>query len=1085
MAHTHYYAIVGDVHVRGRREPAPLTLDQHAGQKVVVLEPPSTPVVVGTILRGTLSGSMARVTRIVNAQEWVIESLPGLAGIPGLAWAQNYNFPGLPASSETISLDTGGTAVISPLAKDQVQPGYGQFVPQHNDPWFADFVPADQSDTIWYDQGSKRAMVIDLASVTGTWTAGDRCATSAGGGFTILYKVSSTRWAVIRRSGAALVAAQTVTNVTNPGGGATISAVPSEPRQGTFVAFTQMPNGTGVNSAGLIGPSLSVNGNDTTTAAPWEFIRNGNGTDGGEAGIGPENRLVHRAHAKWQQQADVDDRAIRATSWSSMDAGGPTDGDGLLGGVTAQVVRCTGAFAGGWQEGEMVTGPGGWSGKVLGHSVTNKLVFVHGTNGAVLGAGTITGGTSGSTATAEGPAHGWQPGSTHWTNLVEHFADMISAPGAKWESGSGKKEPRWEGIALMVWDCEILVHGLGCPAVSTEIATAQWVALIAALRAHLEREDLPIAVWKHRPDARSSVAFLGVPASRRLHDVIDALPGLLDRVVVVDSAAYDMAAPLPGLPDQGIWLTTDAYVDLGDDLWRALDWANTEIEPGSWGRVPIVFVLGGEQATGFISGSKAMELDMDPDLWPSTTFPIGVGVDTTDPKCMAWNPQYEVLEPLHVGRNCNGFFGSSALTCGSEVPLMARFKMRVSADPDESDRCILAKFAVPGAAVNAGVLQASATFDPDLTTRPEVIVTASVSAFAATSSLPARGRLNAAAGTFLAEVWPIGAAVTVRGSAIGVLGAGGNDTAPWRTVTLRDRAPDGSWIELVGGFVVEASRPFTLTSGPIPILPELRRQIDLLFAECAANKLVPDPRLIVFEAGEHDLLKASEFEAAFRRFWTAIEPLLAMRGKGEEPIAKVIVKTSKNTPVQVLDADLEVLRTAQTTVAGELANAVVLDPSDLAMEYGGYVRRTNRLQNGLHFSARATITKGFRIDAAAATLGPSKGIPAHPAGELAVDFGSVDGGINKSGAASTSGDTGDKSLTTTGEKSIDGAPSAEQSQGLVDAMFTAPDVASYTTPTGQQVQRRSVDELIRLERHAQTQVARQRGHFRTIGSFEE
>ncbi len=1081
MANTHYYGIFGDLHVRGRREPAPLTLDQHAGQKVFVVSPPGTPVQVGTILRGTVSGSLARVTRIVNEQEWEIESLPGAAGIPGLAFAQNYNFAGLPNSGEPVSLDTGGTAVISPLTVNgQVQPGYQQFIPQHNDAWFTDFVPADQSDTVWYDQASKRAMVIDLSSVTGTWTAGDRCATSAGGGFTILYKVSSTKWAVIRRTGAALAVSQTVTNATNPGGGATISAVPSEPRTGNFVSFCQMPNGTGVNSAGLLGPNLSVSGNDTTTTAPWERIRNGNGTDGGAAGIGPENRLVHRAHAKWQQQADVDDRAIRATNWSSLDIDA---NEGLLGGVTAQVVRCTGAFAGGWQEGETVTGPGGWSGKVLGHSVTNKMVFVHATNGATLAAGTITGGTSGSTATADGAAHGWQPGSTHWNHLVTHIADMLAAPGAKWESVAGKREPKWEGVALMIWDSEIQVHLFGCPAVSSEIATAQWAALIEALRDHLGRPDLPIAVWKHRAEARSSIAFLGVPASRRLHDVIDALPSLLSRVVVVDSAAYDMAAPLPGLPDQQIWLATDAYVALGDDLWRGLDFANTEVEPGDWKRVPIVFVLGGEQATGFIHGSKAMELDMDPDLWPSTTFPIGVGVDTTDPKCMSWNAQLEEIEPLHVGRNCNGFFGSSSLTCGAEVPLMARFKMRVSNDPTESDRCILAKFAVPAAAVNARVLTAAATWDPDLTSRPEINVTASVTALSATSSLPARGRLTAAAGTFLVEDWPNGAAVTVRGSALGVLGAGGNNTAPWRTATLRDRATDGSWIELVGPFVAEASRPLTLTSGPIPILPELRRQIDLLFGECAANKMIPDPRLIVFEAGEHDLPNASEFEAAFRRFWAAIEPLLSMRGKGEEPIAKVVVKTSKNTPWPVLDADLDLLRTAQTTVAGELANAVVLDPSDLAMEYGGYVRRTNRLQNGLHFSARATITKGFRIDAVAATLGPSKGIPAHPAGELAVDFGSVDGGINKSGSASTSEDTEDKSSTTTA-KSIDGAPSAEQQQALTDAMLESPDIASYTTPTGLQVTRRSASDLIALQREMDARASRRRGFRQTLVRFD-
>ena len=108
-----------------------------------------------------------------------------------------------------------------------------------------------------------------------------------------------------------------------------------------FYSWAGTP-GTAINSAGLIGPNLSVAGNDTTTTAPWERIRNGNGTDGGEAGIGPENRLVHRAHAKWQQQTDVDDRAIRATNWSSVDAGG--FGDGLLGAVDRSDVRApTGA----------------------------------------------------------------------------------------------------------------------------------------------------------------------------------------------------------------------------------------------------------------------------------------------------------------------------------------------------------------------------------------------------------------------------------------------------------------------------------------------------------------------------------------------------------------------------------------------------------------------------------------------------------------------------------------------------------------------------------------------------------------------
>ena len=291
------------------------------------------------------------------------------------------------------------------LAAGQSQPGIIQFATQHNDSWLGDFVPADQSDTVWLDWNAKRAQTIDVSGVTGTWAIGDRVQTSAGGSFTILHKSTATRWAIVRKAGTALAAAQTLTNLTSPGGAATIAVVGADPARGTWCAYTVMPNGTGINPSGTIGPVEGVNGNDPD----WEFPRNGNGTDGREASVGPENRLIHRAHAFWQLQTDVDNRATRFLTVSSMD---DNEVDGLLGGVSVQVVRCTGAFAGGWVPGETVTGPGGWSATVHGHSVANKMVFVVAPNGATLAAGPITGGTSGA---ATGGSGGTATGGTGGT----------------------------------------------------------------------------------------------------------------------------------------------------------------------------------------------------------------------------------------------------------------------------------------------------------------------------------------------------------------------------------------------------------------------------------------------------------------------------------------------------------------------------------------------------------------------------------------------------------------------------------------------------------------------------------------------
>ena len=1074
MPFTHYYGLIGDSHTRGRRAPAPLVVDRVLGQRMTVLTPPTPAAEVNVIVRGATSGAMARIVRIINSTEWILQSLPGVLGAAGVAFAQNVNLAGFPATGEVINLDNGGSTTIRFFGTDQAFPADEQYGPQHAQRWLNDFVPPDQSDFTFWDGNAKPARQVDVSGLSGTWNVGDRVQTSAGGQFTILLKPTGVQWKVIRATGPALAVGQTLTNLTTPGGAATIAVLETDPPVGTWVPYTVQPNGTGVLPNNTVGVD-----------SYWERLRNGNGTDGGEPGFGPENRLIHRAFEFWQQQGDIDNRAIRVLPFSSNDS--VTSPDGILGGVVIQVVKCTGTFPTTWVVGETVTGGGGWSAKVHGYNSTSKLLFVHTPNGETLTAGAITGATSGAVGTSLGEALGWQPGSSHWNRLVAEIDKATAATQGKWSNGSGvKMDPRWEGLALMIWESEIAVHSAtyGAPLLTGATATQQWVTFITELRGILGRTDLPIALWKHRLESQQSVAGpFGIPISFFVSQVLDEIPSLVPGVAIVASQSYEMAAPPVGVADPSLWLETDAYLDLGDDFWRALQWGATTVAPGNFERVPVGIVLGQSQATGFIPAGTMLAIDRDPDLWPSTTF--SVGVDTTDPNALSWNTRTEALEPFHCAQNANGFWGTNTGTCGSETPLVARMKLRFSDTVAETARFILFKATVPGSCVNKNVPDATATWDPDLTSRTMTTASLTVTALAATSTLPARGRFTGAAGTFNTGIYVIGLSLVIDGSVLGVLGAGGNDSPPWSVQRIRDVGTDGSWIEVEGPFVPEGPRNFSITAGPPPIWPELVRQWKLFLAACTELQIIPQPVFIYWEQGESDLNHVTEFEAATQRFWAAAEPLFGMRMKGEEKIAKCVVLTTKNTPWPCPDVNVEQLRAIQTSIAGSLGNAVTVDPSDLSMEYGGYVKRDTRLKNGVHFTSRAMVTKGFRADAALATLGPTKGIPAHPAGELAVDFGAVDGGVPGSSAGGSSSLTGDKDLTTTttGTKSLV-APTAEQVQSLTDAMFDQPDIASYTTPSGLQVTRRSASELIQLQREADARAARARGIRQTLVRFD-
>lgn len=93
---------------------------------------------------------------------------------------------------------------------------------------------------------------------------------------------------------------------------------------------------------------------------------------------------------------------------------------------------------------------------------------------------------------------------------------------------------------------------------------------------------------------------------------------------------------------------------------------------------------------------------------------------------------------------------------------------------------------------------------------PRAATTASMTV--TTYAVPTRGRFTAATSTFTG--WVAGDLVDVAGSALGSLGSGGNNTTQAVVYAV---ASNGSYVELLGAFVAEGPRSFSLTVGPTPV----------------------------------------------------------------------------------------------------------------------------------------------------------------------------------------------------------------------------------------------------------------------------
>jgi hypothetical protein len=1017
--YTHYYAIIGDGHVRGKVAPAPLIMDPIAGQTLAYVAASQAPV-VNTIVRGATSGAMARVTR-VGADI----GIPGIDAVTVEIWNANAFRAG-----ETLNFDTGGSATCSTVVVAARWPGTEQFANQQFDATLNTPVPNDGvSDTPYWDREAKLGQsLIVAAGFTGAFDRGDLVTTSGGGAFTVLQSAvgaGGARNLLIMRQSGSISAAQTLTNTTQAGSG-TVSSVSADPPTGAWLPLYLQPNLGGLGTG-------------------FAKIPQGNGGPS----IGPEHWILRKAHEKHVASASANDRGVRLLQHSSFDR----TADGVSGGVTVQRVKCTGTFATNWTIGETVSG-GAWSGKLVGFNVTNKHLFVTATNGQTLGAVVVTGATSGATATSLGAAFGWQKGSVYWNDMVAEWTAAQAATGALYAGQAA----RMEGLFLMIWEGELFSFGPnGAPVVAPEVVVTAWLQLFADLRSFHGRPDLPITLFHQDPRSWSTTITIGgYPIAIGLRDALTKVAQQADNVTLTPTTGMQ-PAQTTALPytNELIYLRPLDYVELGLRAWRALEFAAVVVPPGNFRQIPVILIAGQSHAVGGIP-PDFIQFDRDPDLYPSAAFP---GVSSIDPAVFQWNadPNVRAWQNLDVATNGNPFFQQFGFS-GLQVALAARMKRRYSNVASQSAEVAFIHLPVNGSSASAAAPGAVTTWDPNGVSAQIVTASMSIAPLAATAQDPALGRITATAGAFASFV--TGGAVQISGSALGAIGAGGNNHVGYNLSTIYRKAADNAWIDvklsqLVPQPFVTETATFTLRHGPIAIMPWADEEIRLAFEKLATEKQrIGVPALIVWWNSEGDLLAVGAYEGALQRVLDHLHEVFGHKVKGQPKTPTVILQQTRRTPWPVSDADIEAAITAQKSVATALTNATTVDTDKLPMESGGVFPRTQRQHNGIHHTPRGQIMAGFLADKAAGTL---VGIPPHPEGDAAVDFGATGGGIIEGEGGSGGEDTEGLDVEPSGAALI-----VETGEGLVaaDSYLTLADAenriairgapAQWTAATGPQ-----------------------------------
>jgi len=1034
MAKTHVYGLFGDAHVRGNS-------GSDAGSSPPVVLGPAEQIlfffgshnlVAGTDENTTIEQTIAaaatdvraRVVAIPSASTVIVE--PIVPSTTALYPAQlNAERRIMWSSTDAITFNRGAPQGLRVFSYTN-----SQLIEQLND----DELLKPTEDSVFWDPNARLARTVSIENFDGSGSEavypGDKLTASSGGDFLVVgvsnvdnaaktATLHVANWNGSIANGDTLATDHTTPNqswtgvsiVASTGIGAAQSA-------GSWVPHCASP------SLGFTIEQLESDTVDVTVGSMWEVPPRGNGninsTKSTSPQLGPDTKIVRNA-IRTYENLESDDQGIRLVKFGSNET--TLTDTGGLGGVTLQYVSVS-SPSGTYTTGEVVTSDDAvpWSAKVAGYF--GSILYVHTTNGEVLGASkTITGATSGVTSTSAGAAVGWQKGSSYWNAMA---AERTSAEGATGflHNGSAAK---WERIFLMVWEGEVgpysILYGADAAAgyamsiemtlTSQAARRAQWTTFAADLRALLDPSggvSMHIRTWVHHSGSQSEsmtpTLGLGVVSAATRANILE-LPSYVTNFSVVDSEQRGhlmesgrSASYGAGDTDTDLFLRTSDYIDLGQALWDGRSNRAITAPAGNLQILPIGVISGSQSqmlgTANYNSGvSGVAYIDRDPEKYASASF-LAHGntvIDTTDSNAVVFNFQEDELETWDVNLNENTFnIAATAIgTTGPCPPIVQRMKMRYGSG-GTSGLFGLFKAVVGGSCLNPDIRVATGCWQPLLTSRPS---TGPVSTVVTHVNNKAVFTAAGAFSTFGSADYT----VVITGGAL-FQGAMGRNTV-LHGINIASNITSNSFeIDDASGLIENGTETLTFTFGPPPLWPTMEAKWKLFVADCIQKGYIPRPVWLLQDQGESDMLEVSSYKQYLDEFWTAFEDLCDMReSTSDSDIAKCIVQVHKyspfgNTPI----ADINTIRGLQSTKSSTLANCVLVDPTPLSLEVSADSPTPNisvppwprryRLENGIHLTLFAMQTKGYMIDAA---LGSLSSIPSHPNADVSVGYGASDG----------------------------------------------------------------------------------------------
>ncbi|MFN3242076.1 MAG: hypothetical protein ACE37K_11235 [Planctomycetota bacterium] len=823
----------------------------------------------------------------------------------------------------------------------------------------------------------------------------------------------------------------------------------------------------------------------------------------------------------------------RVVKYSSLEDGAAA---GVRGGVAVQEIDVSG-LVGDFTAGETVSNGGAWSAQVICLSDAEDVMFVRQTNGGVLAAtDTITGASSGATATADSTVFGWRKGSLHYENMRARF--IAARDDAAGQPGGAAQVRK---VALFPWTGEwTTLRGLeACLTAAGDVddwmngaapftyssgykaifgpGAQDYADLVAELLTDSDFNleiGADVVILSHRSDEQgyqptsAFAAFTAAEAIKRIRENWHSADQTSSSHNHVRSPNYQMiggvaltSGPAGAFVDDNEWLRPEDYLNLGLAGWRKMSGLDVAFPESFFEQLAIVVYLGQSQVKGLIDPSKWLPQDADPTLYHSSEhWPLS-GVDTTTDEVMHWNFVDGQIQRFDIGGDGANTAWDNAGDCGPEIPIMARARERFG-------KVLLFKIGINSSSVSAdtnGYATWSPTASQGTVTRGDLTFTTVGSTVEITSAAGAVfGSLFGTSGGLIGQQDEGGAALPLIPLQLASSNASYHDDQHAFVYAIAASCTASKLVVQAGirTTLYPAGTPgsdIAVKVGPPPCWVYAKQQwsacLDRLVnvgdgdGGLAANKrYMPKVVAVIWENGEADLSQSNDYAANLANLWEAIDQTFLTDGLvGGDTPARVVVQLHAGTPFGSTE-QVSRIRAAQQAQAASMQGGILVDPSNLALDlsvanvaFGNMPYLPYREFNGLHLTPRNMISKGFLIDAA---LDGAATWPSHPTGSAAVIYGSTTAGTFDSvsdGDGDGGGDApeegGDSPPAAPAESGGEDGPTAtpEQQQALTDAMHDSPDVASYTTATGDSVQRRSPDELIKLQRHQQHQAARKRG----------